>query len=36
MDFVTNLFKNRVYGKVYDAILAIINKFFKIIYYIPC
>jgi len=34
MDFVISFFKNRIYGKTYNAILVIINKFFKIIYYI--
>jgi len=34
MDFVTNFPKNRVYNKTYDAILIIINNFFKMVYYI--
>jgi len=34
MDFITGFLENRVYGKTYDAILIIINKFFKMVYYI--
>ena len=34
MDFIIDFFKNIVYGSIYDAYLVIVNKLFKIIYYI--
>ena len=35
MDFIIGFFKSIVYEGIYDTYLIIINKFFKIIYYIP-
>ena len=36
MDFITDLLPSNLYGKVYDSILVVVDRYTKIAWYIPC